>query len=380
MLDDDDRADRRRPHPPARAVGRHGAGPVVVQPLVRVARPRSTLLAPGDGRARGGPSSPTGSPRRDDEDPARRRLPSDWAQVEPTGTVDAAAERRRFVGHRAVQLRRRTPRRCATPSRAIAGPTWPSPPDSPPPRRATTELPMQLDLGGQPRRARTRARSPTPPARRRARPRRQHDGGRSGPRGPPTSSPSRPRRTTATAWAALAALQLRRRRARRLLAPGSPASLNVVECDAASTAAPPSRSACPRRCLVAGGVVLGCRRRPRPTGAASAAERHGTAAVADADPAHRARPAGSRTRQRRSYTAPPAGSTPCASDPVDRRRLRPGETSVIGAQGELDPPKAWLSAGWYSEGVVPGRGRPGRHRRAHRLDQRARGLRSTSPS
>lgn len=30
------------------------------------------------------------------------------------------------------------------------------------------------------------------------------------------------------------------------------------------------------------------------------------------------------------------------------------EDLAIGSQGELDPPKAWLSAGWYAKGVVPG--------------------------
>lgn len=30
------------------------------------------------------------------------------------------------------------------------------------------------------------------------------------------------------------------------------------------------------------------------------------------------------------------------------------EDLAIGAQGELDPPEAWMSAGWYAKGVVPG--------------------------
>jgi sortase (surface protein transpeptidase) len=55
-----------------------------------------------------------------------------------------------------------------------------------------------------------------------------------------------------------------------------------------------------------------------------------------------------------SSTAPPAGATP--------ERVRIPAIGVdsgledlgLGAAGELDPPRAWESAGWYRDGTVPG--------------------------
>jgi sortase (surface protein transpeptidase) len=55
-----------------------------------------------------------------------------------------------------------------------------------------------------------------------------------------------------------------------------------------------------------------------------------------------------------SYTAPPAGATPervqIPSIGVDSGL----EDLGLGAAGELDPPQAWESAGWYRDGTVPG--------------------------
>jgi len=55
-----------------------------------------------------------------------------------------------------------------------------------------------------------------------------------------------------------------------------------------------------------------------------------------------------------SYTAPPAGATPervqIPSIGVDSGL----EDLGLGAAGELDPPRAWESAGWYRDGTVPG--------------------------
>jgi sortase (surface protein transpeptidase) len=55
-----------------------------------------------------------------------------------------------------------------------------------------------------------------------------------------------------------------------------------------------------------------------------------------------------------SYTAPPAGATPervqIPSIGVDSGL----EDLGLGAAGELDPPRAWDSAGWYRDGTVPG--------------------------
>jgi sortase (surface protein transpeptidase) len=55
-----------------------------------------------------------------------------------------------------------------------------------------------------------------------------------------------------------------------------------------------------------------------------------------------------------SYAAPPAGATPervqIPSIGVDSGL----EDLGLGAAGELDPPKAWESAGWYRDGTVPG--------------------------
>jgi sortase (surface protein transpeptidase) len=55
-----------------------------------------------------------------------------------------------------------------------------------------------------------------------------------------------------------------------------------------------------------------------------------------------------------SYTAPPAGATPerlqIPSIGVDTGL----EDLGLGAAGELDPPRAWESAGWYRDGTVPG--------------------------
>ena len=55
-----------------------------------------------------------------------------------------------------------------------------------------------------------------------------------------------------------------------------------------------------------------------------------------------------------SYTPPPAGATPervqIPSIGVDSGL----EDLGLGAAGELDPPQAWESAGWYRDGTVPG--------------------------
>jgi sortase (surface protein transpeptidase) len=55
-----------------------------------------------------------------------------------------------------------------------------------------------------------------------------------------------------------------------------------------------------------------------------------------------------------SYTAPPADATPVRVQ-IPSIGVDSGlEALGLGAQGELDPPKAWQSAGWYQDGVVPG--------------------------
>jgi len=55
-----------------------------------------------------------------------------------------------------------------------------------------------------------------------------------------------------------------------------------------------------------------------------------------------------------SYTAPPTDATPVRLQ-IPSIGVDSGlEDLGLGAQGELDPPKAWLSAGWYQDGVVPG--------------------------
>jgi sortase (surface protein transpeptidase) len=55
-----------------------------------------------------------------------------------------------------------------------------------------------------------------------------------------------------------------------------------------------------------------------------------------------------------SYTAPPADATPVRVE-IPSIGVDSGlEDLGLGAQGELDPPKAWQSAGWYQDGVVPG--------------------------
>ena len=55
-----------------------------------------------------------------------------------------------------------------------------------------------------------------------------------------------------------------------------------------------------------------------------------------------------------TYTAPPAGAEPVRvripSIGVDSGL----EDLGLGAAGELDAPEAWMSAGWYEDGVVPG--------------------------
>jgi len=55
-----------------------------------------------------------------------------------------------------------------------------------------------------------------------------------------------------------------------------------------------------------------------------------------------------------SSTAPPAGSTPVRVR-IPAIGVDSGlEDLGLGAQGELEPPRAWESAGWYRDGVVPG--------------------------
>ncbi|ROS59545.1 sortase family protein [Frigoribacterium sp. PhB160] len=55
-----------------------------------------------------------------------------------------------------------------------------------------------------------------------------------------------------------------------------------------------------------------------------------------------------------SYTAPPAGAVPTRVQ-IPSIGVDSGlEDLGIGAAGELDPPTAWESAGWYAGGVVPG--------------------------
>lgn len=55
-----------------------------------------------------------------------------------------------------------------------------------------------------------------------------------------------------------------------------------------------------------------------------------------------------------SYTPPPADATPVRLQ-IPSIGVDSGlEDLGLGAQGELDPPKEWLSAGWYQDGVVPG--------------------------
>ena len=53
-------------------------------------------------------------------------------------------------------------------------------------------------------------------------------------------------------------------------------------------------------------------------------------------------------------TAPPAGSTPVRVQ-IPAIGVDSGLESLgLGAQGELEPPREWMSAGWYRDGVVPG--------------------------
>jgi sortase (surface protein transpeptidase) len=55
-----------------------------------------------------------------------------------------------------------------------------------------------------------------------------------------------------------------------------------------------------------------------------------------------------------SYVAPPADATPVRVQ-IPSIGVDSGlEDLGLGAQGELDPPKEWQSAGWYEDGVVPG--------------------------
>ena len=55
-----------------------------------------------------------------------------------------------------------------------------------------------------------------------------------------------------------------------------------------------------------------------------------------------------------SYTAPPAGATPERVQ-IPAIGVDSGlEDLGLGAAGELDPPRAWESAGWYRDGTVPG--------------------------
>jgi sortase (surface protein transpeptidase) len=57
----------------------------------------------------------------------------------------------------------------------------------------------------------------------------------------------------------------------------------------------------------------------------------------------------------RPYAAAPAAGVVPTRVTIPAIGVDSGLESLgIGAQGELDPPKAWLSAGWYSKGVVPG--------------------------
>ena len=55
-----------------------------------------------------------------------------------------------------------------------------------------------------------------------------------------------------------------------------------------------------------------------------------------------------------SYTAPPAGAVPVRVQ-IPAIGVDSGlEDLGLGAAGELDPPRAWESAGWYAGGTVPG--------------------------
>jgi len=113
--------------------------------------------------------------------------------------------------------------------------------------------------------------------------------------------------------------------------------------------------------LAGGATVAAVAAQPGGSGAGSGADAQGPASTTapassaspSADPASGA--AGSfQDPAAPSYTAPPAGATPervqIPSIGVDSGL----EDLGLGAAGELDPPQAWESAGWYRDGTVPG--------------------------
>ncbi|WP_423923343.1 class F sortase [Frigoribacterium sp. 2-23] len=103
--------------------------------------------------------------------------------------------------------------------------------------------------------------------------------------------------------------------------------------------------------LIGGGVTLGAVA-AQPNGSTSPAEEaRGPSSTSAAAPNATS---GFQDPAAPSYTEPPAGSTPVRVQ-IPSIGVDSGlEDLGIGPQGELDPPKEWMSAGWFAGGVVPG--------------------------